>query len=149
MDGDSVVFEVNPFVSVSTVYAFRRNHFILPEIGLVHHTGQADNSRVRTFFILYHLGYRFSQNMMLRYGIGTFATRISGKGGTVSLRDGDQQRDFAVPDTSQTTYTSTFNLGSEYRVNSNWAIKFDGLLMGALDSDKRNLSYMLSTAYYW
>lgn len=150
MEGSSTKFDLNPYVSVSyAIPLWGRRHFALPELGFVHHTDRADETSVRTIFILYNFGYHFTRQFMLRYGFGTFATRISGDDEEVVLMDGASERVFYSPNESRTTYVATVNLGGEYRFNRSWAAKLDGHIMTPLSSETRKFSYTLSAAYYW
>lgn len=150
MQGSSTKVALNPFVSVGwSLPLSGRRHFALPELGLVHHTDRADDTSVRTFFVLYNLGFAWNRHFMLRYGFGTFATRISGSGETIVLNDGGGMSEFYSPSEAETTYTTTANLGGEFRFNREWSVKLDLHLLGALSSEKRKVSYMASFVYYW
>lgn len=149
MSGSSQKFDINPFVSVAGTYRLARSHFFLPELGYIHHTDRADNTSVSTLFLLYNFGFHFAGPVMVRYGLGTFITRISGDGGEVRLGDGEGTSTFYTPDESVRTYYSTANLGLEYRFSSDWAGRFEGHVMGPMSSEKRKFSYTLSASYYW
>ena len=149
MEGSTQKFDINPLLSVSTTFRLSQKNFIVPELGVVHHTDRADESKVRTFFFLYQMGFRASEHFMLRYGIGTFITRISGDGEALTRNNGEGTSVYYSADESVSTYTTTFNLGGEYRFNRQWAAKLDTFIMGALSSEKRKVSYTLAAVYYW
>lgn len=151
-DGSTKKLALNPTVSIAMAYPWRRpgpRFYFLPEVGMAYHRERADKTSVHTMYLLYHLGHQLAPQLMLRYGLGTFITRISGSGGTVRLMDGDTERDFFVPDESRRTYMTTFDLGAEYRFNRDWGAKVDFYIMGPLSSDKRKLSSILAVTHYW
>ena len=152
-DGSRDGFQLNPYVSLSTKWNFFNNHYIAPEIGMAFHTKTEDEYSKRTVVILWHMAYRLSESFYLRYGFGTFWTRISGDGEEVVLPNGSSTATFYAPSESATTYNTSTDIGLEYQIGGNefsstsYSLRGDLMLVQPLDSDERSFSYLLSLVY--
>ena len=147
-DGGKQLFTFQPFVSWGGLWSFGTGHFLAPEVGMVYHLSLEDDYSKKTFFLLYNLGYRLSPRALLRYGFGTFMTKISGDGEAVTVRNGSSYATAYQPEESWTSYNTTVNLGLEYAFDSQWAGRFDLYTFEFLDSIKRDYSYAISLTYF-
>jgi hypothetical protein len=147
-DGARNTFAFDPYLSLNGAFEIPFDHVFLPEVGLVFHGEGQDGYKKSTSFILLDVGYRIDQLWILRYGFGTFRTKISGDGGSVVLPNGNSTLAFARPSRSVTSLNTTFDLGIEYSANRNYAVRFQTFLFSAFNSESRKLSYALGMTYY-
>ena len=149
IDGSKNTFSFDPMLSVNTVIplSFYQQTF-LPELGGVFHGSGADDYSKKTFFLLMDLGHRVNDKFMLRYGVGTFITTVSGSGGQTSLNNGSSTATFYLPSESSSSWNTTLNLGAEYAFDKNYSLRFQTYTFSALSSTSRKISYSLSLTYY-
>lgn len=149
IDGSKNTLSFDPMISFNTVVPVPYyNQLFLPELGFVVHGSGADDYSKRTIFLLTDLGYRFTDKFMLRYGIGTFITTVSGDGGQTTLNNGGGTSTFYRPSESSSSWNTTLNLGGEYAIDQNFSLRFQTYMFSILSSTSRKLSYSLSLTYY-
>lgn len=146
-DGSRDAFQINPYFAVNHYFKVFENHFFTPELGMAFHSGTEDEYSKRTTVILWHAGWRFTERLVLRYGMGTFWTRISGDGEEVELPNGTSTATFYAPTESSTSYNSTLDLGIEFVSAPNTTLRFDFFFVQPFKSNERALSYLLSMVY--
>jgi len=137
----------HPMFTVNGVFNAMYGHVFLPELGVVFHRKKNDEIKKKTIFILFDVGYQVLPSIVLRYGVGTFMTRIGGDGGTIEMPNGLGTSSFAMPDESVTSYNFTFDFGFEHAFDRNYVFKFEGYLFGILKEESRKLSYSVSLNY--
>ncbi|MBH48942.1 MAG: hypothetical protein CME71_12310 [Halobacteriovorax sp.] len=147
VDGSKDHFQFNPYFSLTTYFPLFNEYFLAPEIGMAFHTGTEDEYSKRTMVFLWHGAYRFSERMLLRFGVGTFWTRISGDGEEVQLPDGSGTATFYAPTESSTSYTSSLDIGIEYVTGPQWGARADVFLQRAFSGDRRTFAYLLSMVF--
>ncbi len=138
----------HPMVVLSTVRPLPYEHVAMPEFGIVFHQNNFDEVSKKTIFILWDIGWRANDRFVLRYGFGTFMTKISGKGGSITLSNGDSTMAFAAPDETQTSYNTTLNLGVDVALGRHYAFKAEAFIFGMMKSTSRAISYSLAFNYY-
>lgn len=148
-DGSTSMISFNPGITLAGAVHLGSSHYFLPEVGYVFHTGLEDEYSKKTIFVLYDFGYMLAPRWMLRYGPGTFMTRISGEGGTDQVPSSAASGSSTGfrPSESVTSYNTTLNLGIEFAFTPLMFAKFEIFVFGFLDSEKRNLSHGLSFKY--
>jgi hypothetical protein len=140
-DGGRRTFSFEPYLFVNTIIKAPFNHIFLPEFGYVFHTStQYDDYDKSTMFLLADLGYKLRSNLILRYGLGLFRTSVGSDGAAVTLQNGSSTSTFYKPGDSVTSYNTTWNLGIENSLNSNYALRFQTYLFEPLSS-KRELLF--------
>lgn len=104
-----------------------------PQLGYIH-TNQVTNDsfgdqKVHTIFLNWDFIWisPLSNFLAFRFGIGNFIKRTSGEGGTVEIPNGAGTDQARRPDGTVNSYSSTFNLGADY--------KFDLQLLGTWVQD--------------
>ncbi len=150
-DGSRNALSFDPALAFNNVIPFSTpfSQVFLPEFGFVFHgSNDSDDYSKRTTYILLDLGYLLVPKLVLRYGLGTFITKIKGKGGSTSLRNGSATTTFYRPGKETSSWNTTLNLGAEMAVYSNWAPRFELFLFSPLSSTARKVSYLLSLTYY-
>ena len=147
-NGDTNATTFHPMVSLNGIVTSIFGQLFVPELGLVEHLGEYDEYRKRTIFVLFDLAYVVNDSFLLRYGVGTFMTRISGDGGSVELNNGNTTQTFYRTSESITSYNTTLDFGMELAYNKNYAFKLEGYLFGLFDANSRKISYSLSLNYY-
>jgi hypothetical protein len=138
----------HPMVSLNGVYNIPFNHVALPEFGIVFHRNNFDEVKKKTIFILWDVGWLATDKLVLRYGFGTFMTKIGGDGGNRSMPNGDSTAEFAMPDETRTSYNTTINLGMDFAVDQHYTVKAETFIFNMFSSQSRALSYALSFNYY-
>jgi hypothetical protein len=146
--GGKNTFSFKPMVAINTVMPIPSiNHVFLPEFGIVAHGSQTDEYKKSTMFFLLDVGYLLTERLLLRYGMGTFMTKISGDGAVVTLPNGSGTAEFFRPNEGETSWNTTLDLGVEYAVDANNAVRLETYLFSWLKS-ARKFSYSLSYTYY-
>jgi hypothetical protein len=131
-----------------------------PIIGYVKHNKTADtygDHTKETIFVLYDLAKPLTKNIIFRYGIGNFITRIKGDGGAVSVPNGSNGTSTAYkPGSKSESFTTTLNLGLElftkqsfFSSGKGFGFRLETFMFSFLDSEKRGLGYSLMVASYF
>lgn len=147
VDGSRQYLQINPYISVTNYWRLFGEHFLAPELGMAFHTGTEDEYSKRTTVILWHAAWRFNDRLLLRYGLGTFWTRISGDGEEVVMPNGNSTATFYAPTESATSYNSTLDIGIEYVVGQQWGARADFFILQPFSSERRGVSYLLSMVF--
>ena len=146
-DGGRNTFSMDPAVSVNTVMPAPYIGLFMPEFGMVFHGSGKDGYKKQTIFLLADAGYQIIPQGVLRYGVGTFITKIKGEGGVVYLNNGNGTDPFYKPSKSVSTYNTTLNLGFEHSFMAKYALRFETFMFSPLSS-ARKFSYILNLTYY-
>jgi hypothetical protein len=146
-EGSPTIVAINPFISIDYTFPFFFNHSFNPEIGYVFNTDAEDETTHRTIFLGYNLEYPLYDFFFLRYGFANFISKVGGDGKTVELNNGTSTMTFHTPSDSQTSYTSSFNLGMRTVIMEGGSIRLDLNIMRFLSSERRSLGYLLSYNY--
>lgn len=147
-DGGRNTFSFKPMIGVNTVMPIPGfSHVFLPEFGIVPQGKEADEYKKSTMYFLMDLGYMLTGNLLLRYGLGTFLTKISGDGAVVTMPNGSDTAQFYRPNEGETSWNTTLNLGLEFAFDSSSAVRMEGYLFSWISS-ARKFSYSLSYVYY-
>lgn len=146
--GATRFFDLNPYFFYGQQFHISGPHYFMPEIGLAFYTDNPEGSKRRTIFLHYDFSYVLAQSFILRYGISTYWDTISGEGGTVTLKNGENYQEFDAPSGTHTSYYSTLDIGGEYFVRQNRSLRLDFNLMNARDWDNRAWNYLLTYNWY-
>ena len=147
-DGSKNTFTLKPMVALDAVWNLSGRNFFMPELGYVYHGEGIDGYKKHTTFLLLDLGYLLTGRFLLRYGLGTFLTSISGDGGAVVLNNGSGTATFYRPGETSTSYNTAMDLGAELGITKNFALQLETYLMEILSKDKRSVTYSLGLNYY-
>ena len=95
------------------------------------------------------LAYELSPNLYVRIGPGIMFRTISGKGGTLTFRNGSSGTMTAyAPDRSQSSITVSANLGLEFIPNNGkLSLRAEAFFLGLLGGAARQWNNILSAAY--
>lgn len=146
--GGRNTFSMDPAVGVNTIVAAPFIQLFLPEFGLVFHGDGKDGYSKQTMFFLLDAGYEIIPKGLIRYGLGTFITKIKGEGGVVYLNNGNGTDPFYKPSKSVSTWNTALDLGFEYAFLPQYAVRFETFLFSPFSSTARQLSYILNLTYY-
>ena len=147
-DGSRDFFQLNPYFSITHYFQIFTDHFLAPELGMAFHSNTEEEYSKRTTIILWHAAWRINDRTLLRYGVGTFWTRISGDGEEVTLPNGaNGSATFYAPTESATAYNSSLDIGVEFITGPNWGARADVFVLQPFDKDQRAVSYILSMVY--
>ena len=146
-EGSRDTFSFHPKLSLSSVHPFTLNQFFSPELGIIKYVGLDDEYSKYTMFFLSNLIYKSSHQLLYKYGLGIFKTTISGKGGTITIRNGDDYATAYRPEESSTTYLASLNLGIELP-KPRYSIGIDAFIFNSFSSLERSVSYSLNFNYF-
>lgn len=147
-DGGNNALSFKPMIGVNTVMPIQGfNHVFLPEIGIIPQGKEADEYKKSTLYFLLDVGYLLSSKLVLRYGIGTFLTKISGDGQPLELPNGTETSTFYRPKEGETSWNTTLNLGLEMAITPESAVRLESYMFSWLSS-ARKFSYSLSYVHY-
>ncbi len=134
-----------------------------PQLGYIHTTDVANDSfgkqTTHSYFFNWDFLYipSFSNQMAFRFGIGNFIKRISGKGGTVEIPNGNSTTTARRPGKTVTSYSSTLNLGADYNFNTqlpslgitDLGLRFELFTFRPLSQEYRNYAFNLGVLMYY
>ena len=132
-----------------------------PQLGYIHTTVTAKDSygkqKVHSIFLNYDFIYLtpFMDNLALRFGIGNFIKRTSGKGGNVTIPNGNSTTTAKRPGKTVSSYSSTFNLGADLLFNfstdwfRNMGLRFELYTFRPLSKEYRNYAFNLGFTLYF
>ena len=147
-DGGRNTFSFNQMIGLNTVMPIPGiAHVFLPEFGFVIHGRETDDYKKTTMYFLTDVGFLMTERLILRYGFGTFLTKISGDGKTLTLPNGDSTAPAYQPKEGETSWNTTLDLGIEFAFNAHNALRFQTYLFSFLSS-ARQLSYSLNYSFY-
>lgn len=147
--GSSNTFSFSPMISVNTIFPTPFfNQLFLPELAMVFHSEDQDGYSKRTTLFLFDFGHLLTNDVILRYGLGTALTRITGEGGTVTLPNGSDTSTYYQPNEASTSWNTTVNLGIEGQIMPNYSMRFQTYWFSLLNSEARKASYSLNLVYY-
>lgn len=146
-EGNRDTFSFHPKLSISSILPLSSGQYFSPELGLIKYVGLDDEYSKITFFSHANLVYKSNHTLLYKYGVGIFATKISGEGGEITIRNGD---DYAIayrPDESISTYMASLNFSVEYPMPF-YSFGLETYLFSPFSSLERSLSYSLTFTYF-
>jgi hypothetical protein len=109
-----------------------------------------------TVYILYDFIHplNFGNTLWFRGGIGNHIKRIKGDGGTVTIPNGGGTATAYKPGKTQQSFTSTLNLGLDWRFSqdfssTNYGLSFETFWSEIFDSKKRMFTLHLAFVAYF
>lgn len=147
--GSTEIFSINPYFGIGTQLNLGKAHYFSPEIGYAYYADGVEGSRSESILLQYNFSYVLTNQFALRYGLSNHWFRIVGKGGTVTLNNGSDTREFAAPSRTVTSYYSTLNFGLEYMFQSKkFSLRFDLNMMNFREFENRVFNYLLTFNFY-
>lgn len=134
-----------------------------PQLGYIHTKQVANDSfgdqKVHSFFLNWDFIWisSLSNNLAFRFGVGNFIKRTSGDGGTVEIPNGSGTDKARRPDETVSSYSSTFNLGADYKFDlqmlGSWVqdigIRFELYTFRPLSQENRNYAFNIGSILYF
>ncbi len=125
------------------------NWALYPQFGILFpQHGRDENIRKNAAFGIGNLAYHYKK-FSFRLGTGFFFTRISSKGGTIRLNNGNGYDDFHLPEEASVARNLITVLGVQYQMHRLWSAKAELIGYNLEDSDDRAVSYTLSAHYHF
>ncbi len=147
--GKTVKFSFNPTVFVGTSFPFLFSGIYLsPAIGYAKYSTQ-DSAKRSEIILQYHISQEITSYFLLQYGLSNTLTRISGKGGSVSLNNGTGTATFYTPDTAKTSYMASLDLGGEFIFTQSFGTRLQFSVDRFLNSQSRRVSHFVTINYYF
>lgn len=148
-EGSKNVCSFNPYFAGSVDFEVTPQFLLSPEAGFsVPKSGRDENISKMSLFALANAKYKFSEFHFIG-GLGLFFTRISGKGGTQELNNGNSSVSFPMPDTSVYTRNFILNLGLGADFGKEWSVDLHTYVFNALTSEDRAFSLALNGTYHF
>ena len=148
-DGGTNTFSFAPSWGVGTSVPLEEidNHFA-PMLGLAFHdSGEGEDYKKITFYLLADLEMEWDSSWYFRYGLGFFATFINGGGGVVFRKNGTEEEEFHRPSENIISYNMALDLGWDYYFSRRWFVRMETFIFSIWDSRARDMSYMLVLGY--
>ncbi len=134
-----------------------------PQIGYIHTNEVANDSfgkqTTHSIFLNWDFLYipAFSAQTAFRFGIGNFIKRVSGKGGTVEIPNGNSTDRARRPSKTVSSFSSTFNLGADYNFNmpltdlgiTDLGLRFELFTFRPLSQENRNYAFNFGVLMYY
>jgi hypothetical protein len=146
--GETKTFELTPYLGISTQLNMSGPHYFVPELGYAHYLENAKKTQKSVFFLRYDFSYILSQKFILRYGLTNHWMRISGDGGTVTLRNGSRYTAFKAPSETKTSYFTTLDVGGEFFIKQNLSVRLDLNMMSFQNMENSGFNYLLTLNFY-
>ena len=147
--GSVSYFEFRPLLTASYRYEYSPELSFIPEAGItIPESSDDETSSTLYSFLNAPIAYHYG-DWTFRFGPGFFFTRISGKGGTLRLQNGNTTDEFPVPNGSATTRNLTWNLGVQTNFDKDWSARFDVSILKLFDSEKRAMNHLLTLNYHF
>ena len=111
-------------------------------------SGRDKNISKMSLFALANAKYKFSMFHFIG-GTGFFISRISGKGGTEDLNNGNGTVSFPVPDTTvySRNFIVNFGLGADF--DPQWSADLHTYVFNLLKSEDRAFSIAINGTYHF
>lgn len=137
-----------------------------PQLGYVRHIVKTNDSyggdyEIQTIMMLYDFVWvpeLFSGSgvpFAIRMGLGNFRRSTKGKGGTVTIPNGNSTATAPRPSSSEPSYTGTFNLGADFTFGAladwmtNTGLRFETFTFSPLNKEKRTYAFnFMAVAYF-
>lgn len=161
-DGDELQNPLHPMIGIGDNWKISTDWGFSPQLKYIYNRQVSDDSyndySVHTFVLLYDFIWvpvDSMQSFALRFGLGTFIKRIKGEGGTVTIPNGTGTMSAYRPDETETSYSSTFNLGGDLMLDlfkdyfANTGLRLETFIFRPLSQEHRTYAYTLSMVGYF
>jgi hypothetical protein len=146
--GGTRSFAITPYLGIGSPLPLTSEIFFIPELGYVYYTDSATDLKKETVMLHYNFTYAFTDQFHLRYGLTTNWYKLKGEGGKQRLKNGNGYSDFDSPDSTVTTYFTTFDIGLELFFQQGNSFRFDFQIMNAKEFEERQYNYLLTFNFY-
>ena len=146
-EGTARVFSLNPTISWSSKFNIYSEQYFCPMIAFSYHLGLEDEYTKSTLFVLYDFGWRIRDELFLRYGLGTYITRIGGDGESASLNNGTGMQTFYAPEAAANSFQTTLNLGMEYYFHPSLSLQSELSYFNFLSEKQKSFAYLLQVNF--
>lgn len=139
----------NPYIAGSIDYSLTSQFLLSPEIGLsLPKHGRDENISKMTIFALANTKYKIDFVHFIG-GVGLFFTRISAKGGTEELNNGNTTSSFPLPEGA--VYSRNFIMNAGLGVDFTKSISADlhTYIFNLLSKDDRAFSVLINGTYHF
>lgn len=147
--GSKSKFNNSVALETELIYELDKSWQILADFGLLLPGAEEEYISKQVFWINGQLGWKLTDDLLLRAGGGFFMTTISGDGGTVAIRNGTGTTDFFIPEQRSTARNVTLNLGTEYFFIPEISGKFEAFVFNPLNSRNRTYNLALTAKYHF
>ena len=147
--GDQSSFNNRLTIETGLVYDLYEDWTLHGDFGLLWPGGNDETFiSKQVYYLNGHIGYEVAKDWFIRTGGGFYFTRISGDGGTASIRNGNGFTDFPIPEETSTSRNTTFNLAGEYFFDPEYSVKLEGFLFNITSSRNRTYNVALTIRYH-
>lgn len=119
------------------------------DFGLLWPGGEVDYISRQTYYLTSLVGYMVNESWELRLGGGIYLTRISGDGGTVSIRNGAGFTNFPIPEEATISRNLTLNVASNYEFYDDLSFRAEAFIFNPANSRNRTYNLALTLRYHF
>ena len=118
------------------------------DFGLLWPGAEVDYISRQTYYLTSTLGYMLNEAWEIRLGGGFYFTRISGDGGTATIRNGSGFTNFPIPEEATISRNMTLNIASTYEFYKDFSLKAETFIFNPTNSRNRTLNVALTLRYH-
>lgn len=144
-------FDFAPTVGFGVVIPVSSTKYwnFLPEFNWVlPKTYEDSHILVNTFMYRFDMGFDPLEWLRLRMGTSLIHLNQQGKGGSTSMRNGNDSSTFYYPSENRSSLNNTFDVGVETLFDQ-FAVRFQTYTYSIFKKEQRQHSYTLFFTYYW
>jgi len=142
-------FDFAPTIGAGLVVPINTHFNFLPEINWVLPQMLEDsNIMINTLMFRGDVAYDLVEWLRLRLGTSLMWQNQHGRGGKVSMNNGNDQSTFYYPDENRSSLNNTLDIGAEF-MYENFALRLQTYVYSIFITERRQISYTLFLTYYW
>ncbi|MGB0452952.1 MAG: hypothetical protein ACPGJV_04485 [Bacteriovoracaceae bacterium] len=152
--GETNSLDLQVYLNTEVPFSFGKSFTFIPEFGITipKSTHDGEGMTIIKYFTLAHLGFKVSNDVLIRIGSGFFFTYFSASGGTQTLANGTETTDFPLPNGTSTARNVILSQGIEWTLPVNQrthpiTVKIENFVFNLEDSDKRAISSVFNVNY--
>ena len=147
LNGSTKSVDLHPFITATASYNFTQEMALEGHLGLgIPQTSQDQSIKKSYHFANLYFVYRYL-NFDFSAGPGVLLTRISGEGGTKTLRNGNTSSSFYIPSASSTASNTTLNIGAGTTFEKLLKANIMAVWTNPTVKEKRSISLNFSLTY--
>ena len=150
VSGSKNTFSLDPMIGVNTAFnSGFYDQLFMPEVAIAFNGSETEGYSKYTYLFLADFGYVINSQFIIRYGLGSVITHITGDWGTMTLNNGSSTSEYYLPDQSAFSWNTTVNLGVQALLDKEFSFRFETFLFSPFNNESRKMSYALSLLYYY
>lgn len=151
-NGDKNLCEFRPHIGINYTHKINQKISLYPQFHFNIPQNSRDKSSLKfNFATLVNIKFAPHKTLPLSYiaGAGLYFTNFIGKGGSVTLNNGQDQESFPRPKEYKMSYQPIINVGANYRINKKFSTETFLYTFNLFDGKKRAFSLGLNVNYHF